>query len=470
MIERYTEKAIKVLLFAQEEAFMAKHGKLYPEHILAGIVREGSGLSSKLLKASGIKIDILREAIHRRKFKQYEIQTPSESMPFSPEVKKILREAWYEVQSSGTYYVTPENLFLSLLKDSDSRIVEMLDELNVNLDKIKTSVEKITRKSVKPFVHPEETPAATNFPLRVFDKNIIFEQDELKQLMDVATDKLNETNHEAFGTEQIVQAMIEDKGSWLNQILAGEGITAETFAQKLGEITSRKDEYNKNEPEFTPKAYNALYSAHDIAKELGSTYIKPEHVLLGILKEKQGIACRIFKELGVNYDNLYQKIVTPIEKEKPEILTIIKLAKEEARRMEQNIVGTEQILLGILGEGTGIAAQVLRNLGITLKDARLEVRKIIGFGQNYSENNEMLFTPRTQRVIALAWSKAKKLKKQKFTSEHLLLAITGEKESIAMKVLENLGVDTIEIKQGILNEVRKNIMSSEITEMTDLNE
>ncbi len=124
--------------------------------------------------------------------------------------------------------------------------------------------------------------------------------------------------------------------------------------------------------------------------------------------------------------------------------------------MEQNIVGTEQILLGILGEGAGVAAQVLRNLGVTLKDARIEVQKLIGFGHHYSEDNELLFTPRTKRIIALAWRKAKKLKKQKFTSEHLLLAITREKESIAMKVLENLGVDTLEIRHGIYNELKQN--------------
>lgn len=464
MIERYTEKAIKVLLFAQEEAFMAKHAKLYPEHILAGIVREGSGLSSKLLKASGVNMDMLRNAIHSRQFKQYEGQSSSESMPFSPSVKKMLREAWYGVQSSGTYYVTPENIFLSILGDNDSQVLNLLQEFNVNVEKLKTSVEKVSNKSVKPFVHPEEASGTGNLPIRFFDKAIFSEEEELKSLMEVAKERLKETNHEAFGTEQLAQAIIEDKNSWLCKILEGEGINPENFAQKLGATESRKDEYNTNEPEFTPKAYNALYSAHDIAKELGSTYIKPEHILLGILKENQGIACRIFRELGVNSDNLYQRIISPIEKEKPEILTIIKLAKEEARRMEQNIIGTEQILLGILGEGTGVASQVLRNLGITLKDARIEVRKIIGLGQNYSEDNEPVFTPRAKRVIALAWRKAKKLKKQKFASEHLLLAITGEKESIAMKVLENLGVDTLEIKQGILNEIRKNADLVEIDE------
>ncbi len=463
MIERYTEKAIKVLLFAQEEAFMAKHGKLYPEHILAGIVREASGLSSKLLKSSGVNIDMLRETIHSGKFSKYQGQSPNESMPFSPGVKKILREAWYDVQSAGTYYVTPENLFLSLLRDDESQVISLLKDFSVNIEKIKASVANISKKSVKPSAHPEETPGARSFPARIFDKSVLFDR-ELKPLMETAAKKLEGTNHEAFGTEQLVQAILENKGSWACKILEQEGITQEGFEQKLKEFDSRKDEYNTNEPEFTPKASRALYSAQDITKELGSTHIKPEHILLGILKENRGIACKIFSELGINADKLYQKIAGPIEKEKPEILTIIKLAREEARSMEQNIVGTEQLLLGILGEGSGIASHVLRNLGVTLRDARAEVQKILGFGHNYSENNKLIFTPRAERIISLAWSKAKQLNKQKFTSEHLLLAITGEKDSIAMRVLENLGVDTVEIKQGILNEIRKSAADTEINE------
>ena len=123
--------------------------------------------------------------------------------------------------------------------------------------------------------------------------------------------------------------------------------------------------------------------------------------------------------------------------------------------MEQNIVGTEQILLGILGEGAGVAAKVLRDLGITLKDLRIEVQKVIGFGHHYSEEKEMLFTPRAKRVLALAWAKAKRFHHAKIKSEHLLLAITREKDSMAMKVLGNVGVDVLEIRQGILNEIKK---------------
>lgn len=454
MIERFTEKAIKVILLAQEEAFIAQHEKLYPEHILIGLLREGSGLSAKLLKASGVQLDDLRNEIKKMPLKQAEVSNNSESLPFSSAVKKILREAWYESQSAGTYYVTPENLFVCLLREENVSIINLLRDMDIDVARIKTSVKRVASKPVKPFNHPEDVSKSA-VPSSSLDTLLLFEDENLNKVMKVAKDKLKESNREAFGTEQLLMGMLENRENWLAQVLESQGVNVNNFAEKLAEINSRKDEYNENEPQLTPKAYKAVGSAYELAREFGSTYIKPEHVLLGILKENNGLACRILAELNVDIEKLFNKVITPIEKERPEILTIIKLAQEEARRMEQNIVGTEQILLGILGEGAGVAAKVLRNLGLTLKDLRIEVQKVIGFGHHYSEEKEMVFTPRAKRVLALAWGKAKKFHNSKVKSEHLLLAITREKDSMAMKVLENLGVDVLEIRQGILNEIKK---------------
>lgn len=453
MIERFTEKAFKVILLAQEEAHIAQHEKLYPEHILLGLMREESGLSAKLLKASGLSLAILRKEIKNNFVKQAEPLITLESMPFSPSVKKIIREAWYEVQSAGAYYVTPENLFMCLLREENISVVNLLRNLDVDVARIKNSVRRVVNKTVQPNNHPEEG-SRNVVSLSKVDTSLLFEDEALSQIMQIARHKLDESNREVFGTEQLLLGMIENRENSLAEILAAEGVSKENFQAKLQEINSRKDEY-EDEPQFTPKAYKAVNAAYELAREFGSTYIKPEHVLLGILKEGNGLACRVLSELNIDTSSLYEKLLIPIEKEKPEILTIIKFAQEEARKMEQNIVGTEQILLGIVCEGTGIAANVLRNLGVTLKDMRIEVQKVIGFGHHYSEEREMMFTPRAKRVLAVAWNKSKKFQSSRVKSEHLLLAITAEKDSMAMKVLGNLGVDVLEIRQGILNEIKK---------------
>ncbi|EMS46268.1 ATP-dependent Clp protease ATP-binding subunit clpA-like protein CD4B, chloroplastic [Triticum urartu] len=89
-------------------------------------------------------------------------------------------------------------------------------------------------------------------------------------------------------------------------------------------------------------------------------------------------------------------------------IKVIMLAQEEARRLGHNFVGTEQILLGLIGEGTGIAAKVLKSMGISLKDARVEVEKIIGRGSGFVAV-EIPFTPRAKRVLELSLEEARQL-------------------------------------------------------------
>lgn len=91
-------------------------------------------------------------------------------------------------------------------------------------------------------------------------------------------------------------------------------------------------------------------------------------------------------------------------------IKVIMLAQEEARRLGHNFVGTEQILLGLIGEGTGIAAKVLKSMGINLKDSRVEVEKIIGRGSGFVAV-EIPFTPRAKRVLELSLEEARQLGK-----------------------------------------------------------
>lgn len=91
-------------------------------------------------------------------------------------------------------------------------------------------------------------------------------------------------------------------------------------------------------------------------------------------------------------------------------IKVIMLSQEEARRLGHNFVGTEQILLGLIGEGTGIAAKVLKSMGINLKDSRVEVEKIIGRGSGFVAV-EIPFTPRAKRVLELSLEEARQLGK-----------------------------------------------------------
>lgn len=130
-------------------------------------------------------------------------------------------------------------------------------------------------------------------------------------------------------------------------------------------------------------------------------------------------------------------------------ITVIRLAQEEARRLGHNFVGTEQILLGLIGEGNGIAAKVLHSHGVTLKEAREEVEKIIGRGIGFI-GVEIPFTPRSRRVLELSLEESRSFGWNYIGTEHLLLALIRDGDGVAAKVLLNLGVDLKQVRTKVI--------------------
>ncbi|CAL5222379.1 g4734 [Coccomyxa viridis] len=133
-------------------------------------------------------------------------------------------------------------------------------------------------------------------------------------------------------------------------------------------------------------------------------------------------------------------------------IKVVMLAQEEARRLGHNFVGTEQILLGLIGESTGIAAKVLKSMSVNLKDARVEVEKIIGRGSGFVAV-EIPFTPRAKRVLELSLEEARQLGHNYIGTEHILLGLLREGEGVAARVLETLGADPSKIRTQVIRMV-----------------
>lgn len=130
-------------------------------------------------------------------------------------------------------------------------------------------------------------------------------------------------------------------------------------------------------------------------------------------------------------------------------IKVVMLAQEEARRLGHNFVGTEQILLGLIGESTGIAAKVLKSMGVTLKEARIEVEKIIGRGSGFVAV-EIPFTPRAKRVLEISLDEARQLGHNYIGTEHILLGLLREGEGVAARVLETLRLEPTKIRTQVI--------------------
>ena len=446
MFEKFTENAINAVSASQNVAREFGARKVTPEHLLLALFDQAKGFSQRIFRNYDITREKLVEEIN--KFQHITSVVQTETLPFDDEYKELLKKTLDLAKKSGSSTIHYEHLFFSVISDKKSNNVAILEDLGFDIYKSRALLEKLVQRKTKVDNHPEIDENKEVKGDKSEETDNIFDSEESSKVFERAVSKLSTSNYEILGTEQILSSILEDKNSELSKILAQNGVTSENFEEKLNHIQSRQAEYEGRQIIFTPNAFKTMNLALQTAKELGSSVVLPEHIVLGLLKTKKGVAYQILKELKIHDDDLAHSIIKPIEKQMPETLTILRLAKEEARRLGRNIVGTEMFLLGIVAERTGIGGQVLAELEINIKDARQTVENLIGFGNEYFDK-EIVFTERAKRVLETAWELAKKEHKTKIESAHMLLALTTEPNSLAMKALETLGVDAVEIKEGV---------------------
>jgi ATP-dependent Clp protease ATP-binding subunit ClpC len=139
----------------------------------------------------------------------------------------------------------------------------------------------------------------------------------------------------------------------------------------------------------------------------------------------------------------------------------MQLANQEAQRFNHEYIGTEHILLGLVKEGSGVAANVLKNLDVDLRKIRLEVEKLVQSGPDMVTMGKLPQTPRAKKVIEYAIEEARNLNHNYVGTEHLLLGLLREEEGVAAQVLRNLGLKLEDVREEVLNLLGHNMESGE---------
>jgi ATP-dependent Clp protease ATP-binding subunit ClpC len=129
---------------------------------------------------------------------------------------------------------------------------------------------------------------------------------------------------------------------------------------------------------------------------------------------------------------------------------VVVLAQDEARALKHNYIGTEHILLGLLREEEGLAAQVLESLDITVEEVRAQVARIIGPGDEPIVSGQIPFTPRAKKVLELSLREALSLKHNYIGTEHILLGLVRENEGVAARILLDFDADAEKIRNEIM--------------------
>ena len=147
----------------------------------------------------------------------------------------------------------------------------------------------------------------------------------------------------------------------------------------------------------------------------------------------------------------------------------IEIANEIALELGHNYIGTEHLFYGLAKEGTGVASQVLRNQNITDEDILREIEMLIGTGEPLTQNDSMGFTPRSKRVIENAFIEARRLGSEFIGTEHLLIGIMREGDSVAARIMIDLDVDPRKLYNEIVKVLNEDGMDANSAVSTDRN-
>lgn len=448
MFEKFTQKAIDVVQAALNYTQEFCHTRVLSQHILLGLVAKSKGVQAKILNFDKINFAQLSIEVHQSA-KTYPDRKKDDNIFFSSEARDILKSAVELSNELNSKFIMPQHIALAILQNKESGAYKILKKFDIDEEKIIPNLKRILDKSSDiTSLHPETETENT----QLSNINSFFKEKTMSEILKNAQSKVSASGYEILGSEQLLQSILENKDYKIVEILDKFNINSKNFDEKLAKFSSRTAEFENSEKQiiFTPNAFSALVLALDYAKESGSVGIQPEHIILGILKSKKGIAYKILSAAITNAVDFEDIVMRKLNDKIPETLAILRLAKEEAISLNCETVGSEMILLGILSYGAGVAYDTLRRLGITLKDARKEVEKLI---KPQKEVKNLTYSLRAKKMLEVAYQTATEHKRNKIKSENILYGITKMPNCLAMQVLSNLGTDVLEIQQGIKQEL-----------------
>jgi ATP-dependent Clp protease ATP-binding subunit ClpA len=291
--------------------------------------------------------------------------------------------------------------------------------------------------------------------------------DRARKTMALANLEAQRFGHEYIGTEHILLGMIKEGGGTGATALTRVGLDLQRVRLEVEKRIKEGSTAALGKLPQTAVAKKAIEFAIVESRELGHRYVGTEHMLLGLIREPDGLAGRVLRELGVTLEAARASVVallTSTADDKPRSAAApgkleltdrarktLALANQEAQRFNHEYIGTEHILLGLVKEGSGVGASVLKNLDVDLRKVRVEVEKLTKAGPAMVSMGKLPQTPRAKMAIEYAVEEARTLGHNYVGTEHLLLGLLREHDGVGAQVLRNLGLKLEEVREEVLS-------------------
>jgi len=296
-----------------------------------------------------------------------------------------------------------------------------------------------------------------------------------KRVLALAQDEAIRHNHNYIGTEHLLSALLRDGDTIAARALTSFGVDLTKVRTALEFIIGRGDQTTvPSEITLSPRTKKVIELATMEAGHMGHPGVGPEHFLLGIVDEGEGIASGILESLGVRLETLRAKVLElltesgapPPEGYTPPSLRrhqtgqfdrfsnrakrALALAQDEVVRMGHSYIGPEHLLLGIarlaeVGQEDQSIKRIFDELGLTLEQLRAELAEIIPPVEPRTPTAEIVLSPETKQIVELLARKSV----ESILPEHLLLTIVRDEESFAVQILSRLGVTAERVRAAV---------------------
>ena len=388
---------------------------------------------------------------------------------FTKRARKLVSAAKEYAEATGADAVRPEHLLLGLLSDAESMGTRVIVALGVVPERLRQEV--VSRIEARD-PDPKAGEALS---------------DEAKAAINLAVEEAKELGNDFIGTEHLLLGLIRSE-SVAGMALAQLGADVENARLAVLALRLAEEEEAARNPapasevkgggmwqRFTERARKVVFYAQEEAQKFGEGYVSTEHLLLGLVRESDSVAARVLEKLGVSLNRIRVEVEKQLPRGDarpsqdmtltPRAKRVIDLAYDEARNLNNNYIGTEHLLLGLIREGDGLAGRVLAKLGVELERARREVMALQdregGATARLPETPRPpldpweRFTLGCRRAADAAGEEARRYGQPLTSPEHLLLGVLTLIDDDAYRALRTLGIDLARLVRTVRRRCRK---------------
>ncbi len=344
--DKFDEHARLAFKYAQEEA--QQYGVLYvgTEHLLLGLIRNEKSLACIILSNMSVAVADIRSALEF--LLEGSKGTVLGEVGLTPRAKRVIALAIYEAKHLNSAFVGTEHLLAGVIREGEGIAAGVLESLGVTPKKVRTTTMHIQATTMPGLEQQPEASAGKEKPA---------------EDTPTSTPKPGETpTIQTEATRPRHVAIVQTHSTRLYATLP-----------------------------FTEQSHKIIERAREEAISFSHNYIGTEHLLLGLLRDEEGVAGAVLQNLGLQLSRVRKSVEFIIGRGDrivigeigltPRSKKLVQLASDEAKRMQNSYVGTEHILLGMVAEGEGIAAGVLSSMGVELERVRAETQRVLQYAQ-----------------------------------------------------------------------------------------